>query len=555
MSSYQVLARKWRPAQFADIVGQGPIVQTLQNAIRTQRIHQAYLFTGSRGIGKTSIARIFAKAIRCSEVQFKDSWLISCDQCSNCREITAGNSVDVLEIDGASNNGVDAIREIRENAKYLPSSGNQKLYIIDEVHMLTTAAFNALLKTLEEPPAHVIFIFATTEPHKIPATIVSRCQRFDFKRVGLVQIQQRLEHILKVEKISAEPKALTLIARGAEGSIRDALSLLDQAIVFCGDSITATKVQESLGGIESQTVLDTLKGVLSKNIEEALQPVQKSFEKGHDLKVFAKNLLEYLHAVILVQLGVHSKLKIECTDQELEQLKVLAPLRPIEELELIFQVVHYGIDAIARSHQPKIVLDILLVKCTVAEQLLSLSETTTHAASEAPKPAAPAFKSPSSPPPSVTPSQSSPPPAAAPTWEGFIAQTKKVRPLLGSFLEHAIEAQLPTPESGEFKIFFKPEDSYKCEQLQTSIYAEQIQNCAAQYFGSAMKPLIVRLALKKAPGESLFEKRTREQQQLTQKARDAVQNHPIIREAKALFGGELGEIHMASSSQHDGLNP
>src|SRR5271163_4831020 len=207
-SSYIVLARKWRPAQFSDIVGQGHVVRTLVNAIRSERIHQAYLFTGSRGIGKTSIARIFAKAIRCEQTQTTKDWLTSCDKCSSCREITLGSGVDVIEIDGASNNGVEAVREIRENAKYLPSNGTRKIYIIDEVHMLTTAAFNALLKTLEEPPAHVIFIFATTEPHKIPATILSRCQRFHFRRVTNAQIQPHLAHICGLEKVDAEPGAL-----------------------------------------------------------------------------------------------------------------------------------------------------------------------------------------------------------------------------------------------------------------------------------------------------------------------------------------------------------
>ena len=212
--NYVVLARKWRPAQFSDIVGQHHIVRTLMNAIRAKRVSQAYLFTGSRGIGKTSIARIFAKAIRCETPPVSAAgcperegieWLTSCDRCASCREIATGTSVDVIEIDGASNNGVEAVREIRENAKYMPANGARKIYIIDEVHMLTTAAFNALLKTLEEPPAHVIFIFATTEPHKIPATILSRCQRFDYKRVTLAQIQTRLLEVTQAEGIQAEP--------------------------------------------------------------------------------------------------------------------------------------------------------------------------------------------------------------------------------------------------------------------------------------------------------------------------------------------------------------
>jgi len=195
MTSYIALARKWRPARFSDIVGQSAVVRTLMNAIHTGRVHHAYLLTGSRGIGKTSIARILSKTIRCQNTSWKNEFLFSCDECSSCKEISTGNSVDVIEIDGASNNGVDAIREIRESSKFLPSSGQKKIYIVDEVHMLTTAGFNALLKTLEEPPAHVLFILARTEPHKIPATILSRCQRFDLKRVTPAQVQSRLVEI------------------------------------------------------------------------------------------------------------------------------------------------------------------------------------------------------------------------------------------------------------------------------------------------------------------------------------------------------------------------
>ena len=230
--SYEVLARKWRPKVFEDVIGQEHVTQTLINAIKTDRLAHAYLFSGARGVGKTSVARILAKAINCEEGEPG----IPCDHCQSCTEIAKGSSVDVQEIDGASNRGIDEIRELRETIKYMPSSSKFRVYIIDEVHMLTLPAFNALLKTLEEPPPHVKFIFATTEPHKVPITILSRCQRFDFKRIPVGKVLEQLERIAKEEGIEANKSALTLIARESEGSMRDAESLLDGIIGACPDS-------------------------------------------------------------------------------------------------------------------------------------------------------------------------------------------------------------------------------------------------------------------------------------------------------------------------------
>ncbi|MBU6376203.1 MAG: DNA polymerase III subunit gamma/tau, partial [Bdellovibrionales bacterium] len=360
MTSYVVLARKWRPAQFADIVGQTPVVRTLMNAIHSNRIHQAYLFTGSRGIGKTSIARIIAKAVRCPNTNWDGTWLTCCDRCSSCSEVAQGNSVDVIEIDGASNNGVDHVREIREGAKFLPSAGNKKVYIIDEVHMLSTAAFNALLKTLEEPPPHVLFIMATTEPHKIPATILSRCQRFDLRRVSQSQIQDRLAEVLKSEGFEAETGALALIARAAEGGLRDALSLLDQVIAFSGAKITLQSVRDSIGLIESQLVMSILKQVLSRDPIRALEGVQSAYQQGHDLKLLTRHLIEFLHGTILTKVGAPIQTSGEFSENEWKELKSLSELRELEELELIFQALHHGTEWIARSPQPKLVLDVLL---------------------------------------------------------------------------------------------------------------------------------------------------------------------------------------------------
>ena len=369
MSSYLVLARKYRPKQFSDMVGQQSVVRTLVNAIQMNRTHQAYVFSGSRGIGKTSIARIFSKALRCPNVQLKEGLLYSCDQCSDCTEIAAGSSVNVLEIDGASNNGVDSVREIRESAKFLPSSGKYKIYIIDEVHMLSMSAFNALLKTLEEPPEHVVFIFATTEPHKIPETILGRCQRFDFKRVTVAQIIERVREVLKSEGIEAEEAALGLVARAAEGSMRDALSILDQVISFSGSKITAAGVRESIGLIGTELVFELLKGILGRDAKAALAIVQTAFNQGVDLKTLLKSLSEMLHALILIQVGIE-KPETEFNDDELELIRGLSGLRGLEENELIFQVLHHGLELLSRAAQPKLIFDLLVIKSSLAEAII-----------------------------------------------------------------------------------------------------------------------------------------------------------------------------------------
>ena len=264
---YQVSARKYRPGTFDDVIGQPHVVQTLMNAVSTKRVAHAYLFSGTRGVGKTTVARIFAKALNCAQGPTSHP----CDTCENCREIALGNSVDVIEIDGASNTSVDDVREIRENVKFAPFRGHFRVYIIDEVHMLSTAAFNALLKTLEEPPEHVKFIFATTETRKIPITVLSRCQRFDLRRVDLQTLVKHLKDISQKEKVDLEEKAAYLLARMADGSVRDALSLLDQAIVLAEGSVREAHVQAMLGFADRAKVWELLDVLLQGRIDEALE--------------------------------------------------------------------------------------------------------------------------------------------------------------------------------------------------------------------------------------------------------------------------------------------
>lgn len=551
MPSYVVLARKWRPGQFSDIVGQNHIVRTLNNAIRSQRIHQAYLFTGSRGIGKTSIARIFAKVIRCEHTQEENELLKSCDQCSSCREITQSTSVDVIEIDGASHNGVDAVREIRESAKYMPSTGTRKIYIIDEVHMLTTAAFNALLKTLEEPPPHIVFIFATTEPHKIPPTILSRCQRFDYKRVTVAQAQTRLTEVTQSEKIETELGALALIARAAEGSMRDALSLLDQVIAFSGSRITVQSVRESIGLIEGQALISILSGIFNRKPLESLQIVERAYQQGHDLRVLTRSLIEFLHATLLAKVGATQAGSLELSEEEWLEIKTLSQVRTIEEMELIFQVLHQGLEWIARSHQPKVVLDVLLIKCATADTLFVLDQTP-HVSPPTPNLV----------PNSVTNSIAIP--VAAPTapeapvarkteknWEGFIEHIRKSRPLLASILEHSTLIQFPQMEGAASDkgliLSFPPKEAYFREQLQSRVYQEQFLQLSKDYFGTA-----VRLQIEmKESGESLASRKEREQKEKMEQAVEKAQNHPILREARSLFGGELGPIQIREQNHAD----
>jgi len=295
--SYQVFARKYRPQTFDEVVGQEHITQTLKNAIEQNRLAHAYLFVGPRGTGKTSTARILAKALNCE----KGPTITPCGVCDVCREIAQGNSLDVLEIDGASNNGVEQVRELRDNVRYAPTRGRFKIYIIDEVHMLTSAAFNALLKTLEEPPEHVKFVFATTEPQKVLPTILSRCQRFDLRRIPVALIAKHLQWIAKQESIALSDAAAHAIAKGAEGGLRDAESMLDQLVAFCGDTISEEDVLNIFGFTAQQTVSDLCGFILEGNNARALAAVHQQAENGKDLSRLMADLITHLRDLIVAK--------------------------------------------------------------------------------------------------------------------------------------------------------------------------------------------------------------------------------------------------------------
>src|SRR3990167_1967535 len=300
--SYLVLARKYRPQTFAEVIGQDHITQLLKRSIESKRIAHAFLFCGPRGIGKTSCARILAKSLNCQE----GPTLTPCGQCVACREITSSNSFDVIEIDGASNRGIEEIRTLRENVKFAPSYGRYKIYIVDEVHMLTPEAFNALLKTLEEPPAHVKFIFATTEPHKLPATILSRCQRFDFRRIPLKDIIVKLKEVAKEEKLDIEEDVFLYIGKASDGSMRDAESILDQTSSLSKGKATLKDVVDSLGMIEQETLFRSADLIIERNTKEAIHLVGRVLDSGKDEKQFLTELLEHFRNIMIAKAGISS---------------------------------------------------------------------------------------------------------------------------------------------------------------------------------------------------------------------------------------------------------
>jgi len=368
--SYLVLARKWRPQVFEEVVGQRPITQTLQNAISQKRVAHAFLFTGARGVGKTSTARILAKALNCEA----GPQINPCNQCTTCHEISSGTSMDVIEIDGASNRGIDEIRELRENVRYTPAKSRYKIYIIDEVHMLTREAFNALLKTLEEPPPHIIFVFATTEPHKIPATILSRCQRYDFKRIPLREIIGSLKRIVEEEKVQISQRGLFSIAQESEGSLRDAQSLLDQVISYGGKDIRDEDIAEVLGLIDRKMLYDTIEAIANRNSERCMEVVEYIYHFGYDLQHFCRELLQYFRNLILMKVSQQPEGLMELPKEEFEILKKQAERFQFDQLNYLFSLLLKGEEEVAQSTFPRTMLEMTLIRMATLRPIHPIDE-------------------------------------------------------------------------------------------------------------------------------------------------------------------------------------
>jgi DNA polymerase-3 subunit gamma/tau len=565
--SYLVLARKWRPQTFRDLIGQEHVSQTLKNAIESGRVAHAFLFTGARGVGKTSSARILAKTLNCEQGPTTEP----CNVCPACMEITAGTSVDVFEIDGASNTGVDDIRELRDNVKYLPSRSRYKIFIIDEVHMLSTSAFNALLKTLEEPPPHVKFIFATTEPHKVPITILSRCQRFDFKRIPLMTVVAHLRHIVDQEGIHISAEALTVVARKGDGSMRDSLSTLDQVLAFCGDQVADEEVVALLGVVDRRLLADAAAAVLARDTRTALEIVKRVDEFGYNMRQFCQELIDQFRVLLLCKAVDAVEELVELSDHERESVQRLAQQVDLTTVQRALAILLRADSDMAHSSFARLILEMALVRMATLAPVIPVNELLDRLkalektggsgaggslpppsgdgrqsqASAAARPvSAPAVSSPAKPAPQVPPPPASPSvsvaaeplPAGARDWPGFVAAVKARKPMLASLLEKGSPMQVA---DGQLTIGFA-KGSFELSRAQDKEVQDELRALAGTFFGS---PVELRVTALSDNGEnaplSLAEKKSREQAVHRQELKNLAEGHPLVKAAVEIFNGSV----------------
>ncbi len=460
--SYLVLARKYRPQNFDEVIGQEHITRSLKNAILNQRIAHSYLFTGSRGIGKTSTARILAKALNCIKGPLPNP----CQECVLCREITQGISMDVLEIDGASNRRIDEIRNLRENVKFAPSKARFKIYIIDEVHMLTPEAFNALLKTLEEPPLHIKFIFATTQPEKIPLTILSRCQRFDFRRITDRELVGQLKKISQQEKIDIEQNALFAIARFAQGSMRDGESVLDQLISFCEGKIIAKEVISLLGIVSEECLFNFGQAIIEKDVEKGLTIINALLKEGKDLEQFVKGLTQYFRNLIMAKEDLPNL--IELSKEEEKRIIEQSSAFSLPELFYAFSLLTHTQQIMRGSLDKRICLEFLFLKMAKRQSFVSIEEIlekikTLETSSE------PAVSTPACAEASVGRLNPQPEGEDCPLgelkeiWSECLAAVQGERMSLATFLQ---QGEIISVQGNKIEIGFSPDFSFYCQNLQ-----------------------------------------------------------------------------------------
>ena len=531
--SYLVLARKYRPGTFADIVGQDHVVRTLQNAITLNRLHHAFLFTGARGVGKTTTARVLARALNCE----KGPTVTPCGTCAACVEIAESRSPDVLEIDGASNRGVDAVRELRETVRYLPSKGHHKLYIIDEVHQLTPEAFNALLKTLEEPPPHVKFIFATTEPQKIPATILSRCQRFDFRRVSVAQLVEHLKKILSKEVLALSPAALTAIVREAQGSVRDALSLLDQVLSFAGttgSAVSDAQVIEALGTVDRQVIFDLCDAILAKNADALLKLVAEVDLRGHDLTDVVGLLVEHFRDLMVSKVvDTPSEALLERSPGEIDALRAQASRLSRPDLHRYFSLLVSVAEDVSRSSFPRISLEMGLLRLlqvepvtTLAVLLDKLDQAVAGATARTVSARAP----------TVAPKTVAKPPESG--WNALVDRVRQLRPAVASLLEHGRPFKFSAEgvEIGYAKGTFYWDSAHDRENRAL------VERVLAEHFGRSVKLELTVIDGKEAPVQTLAEVGENTRREKEAEIRAGALNHPAVQGAISILGGEVKEV-------------
>lgn len=575
---YQVSARKYRPGTFEEVIGQPHVVQTLVNAITSQRIAHAFLFSGTRGVGKTTVARILAKALNC--VQGPTS--TPCETCPNCVEITQGTSVDVIEIDGASNTGVDDVREIRENVKFTPFRGSYRVYIIDEVHMLSNSAFNALLKTLEEPPPHVVFIFATTEVHKIPPTILSRCQHYNFRRISRAEIMQRLRHVAAQDGIQAEDRSLAAIARASEGSMRDALSLLDQTVAFGGKSINQAHLETLLGAVPQELVRGMIDAVVRRDSSAAIRIVARLLDQGHDLRAYCGEVVEHIRNMLVAAVVPSSRstrgpadphaLKglIELSEEEIRQVVADAQAFSPEQLQELFRIFSQAEDALRLSTHPRFVLEVAAIKATrlgapaaqapsravpggTTQPSTPVRSPQAEPGRKAPSPVR--AESPAPPTPSVSSSgqpnkqalakekpaagsESSSQPAPF-TWEDIVERVDSVQPGLGPFLA---QGTLTGIENGVVRIGYPKNASVARTRVDKPDSLQVLSDICTELAGRPVRLLIEELPEGQAPGPSMAQLLAVKQQTRKEALLAKARSHPLVKQAHELFGAEVIEV-------------
>ena len=584
---YQVSARKYRPGTFDDVIGQPHVVQTLVNAVTTKRIAQAYLFSGTRGVGKTTVARILAKALNCEHGPTGTP----CGTCVNCTEIAQGHSVDVIEIDGASNTSVDDVREIRENVKFSPFKGTYRVYIIDEVHMLSNSAFNALLKTLEEPPSHVVFIFATTEIHKIPATILSRCQHYNFRRIAKTEIIERLRHVAVQDSIVVEDRSLAALARASEGSMRDGLSLLDQAVAFGGKEIVHTELETLLGAVPQELLRSLIRAMTSQDSAAALRTISQLIEGGHDLRAYCADVVEYLRNLLVVSVTSRQEWPalIEASADDLTQLAAdKASLTP-EHLQQLFTLFTQAEDALRYSAHPRFVLETAAVKATrLFRQEVVGAEQPPRTASTG-GPAQPTVVRPEKTPPSTRPPGATAPqrsvqptgPASAPVavagrtpqppspqassratgasttrpqatqsvtlhWERFQEEVGHSFPNIAPFLEMG---RLVGIEGNVVTIGFTKQATVARAMLEKADNMQALTSLCERMSGQSVRLRVVELTEADPPGPTMAQIRAAKEQEQKLILFERAKAHPVVKQALEIFGAELADVRTVPNGQ------
>ena len=517
--SYQVLARKYRPQTFGEVVGQEHVTVTLQNALEQKRIHHSYLFCGSRGVGKTTVARLFAKALNCERGPGREP----CNQCTVCLEITEGHSLDVQEIDGASNTSVDDVREIREQVKYLPTKGHYRIYIIDEVHMLSTSAFNALLKTLEEPPPHVLFIFATTEWQKIPATILSRCQRYDFRRIPTMDIVASLKAIAAKEKVEVAEEALHLLARESEGSLRDAESLFDQAIAFAGKTVSTQHLQKMLGFLDREQVFQLLEFVTNKEPQKSLQLLYQVFQSGADLNRLALDLVEGFRLLLLLRTAAPTASDLDLSEAEWNRFKTLAATRTMVEWDQLFQLAYAGLEDVLQSSHPKMILEVLLVRMTHMDSFALVETLVEKAPVMEQRPQTVAAR----------PAAVGQTAAPKQDWTSFLGWASKIKPQVSSIFQHG---RFVAFEGSQILFTFDSKEKVYAEMLEEPERKDQIRQMLKEFFQKQMDIKLVN-GTQTMPQPDPAKKADLRKQQV-----EHALSHESVQAAADVFGARVEEV-------------